>query len=790
MSHKFYQPISSKNLIINIIIIVFLSIFLCNILVIFYTNTKIQEIFSLSNEVPIHLKIQREKQIPGVSGVFIIHQIDEQINNDNGLNNVKNVETIKQIKKKNSNSPFGEIVVNLNEHSPEYGDFLQRAQGKLRINLLDSHGKKLKYGRFRSVKLWRIFNKTRIIEKVTYGKRKSLIASNGIDDLGLEPGEYELEIEAGPYGAFRHSFSLASDQHLQEELYTPNYLRIITIHLKNQDNEDIKDIEYWPRYYPEDEILDKKNYKTKMETVLKNPHTNVLRGSGLIGLIGGGGGRGCSWRRRENFKYLTDGGKIHLEVIAGAQGKIVLTLDKKKYGKDKLELTGTFSENKWKHHIINIKENKNENAASLKLSEKYVILNPENPGNRNLFSNNSKPLTSSNTNKTFNWYDEYKLPEKYNRLILYPGNEQKINIIAKKRFKSDAKKVYGARVKKVEDFYIVDWAPSEGNYLEVQVQHDNCKFLTPYIIDPAEGRIVKRDLNNPSILLNISFSVTPTLLAMMEKRSWVKLNDFQNSELIKDGNSFGLIYSIPTANTFHNIKPEYLEMKISNNNEWFKNFKIFKNKSVRSGSYSYFKYSSAININEKFKVPYLNLKKTTIKYSLKNILVFKVVGDQGEGLPWVEGTIISEEDEESSSKIRRMNTKDTSYEQFDINYVPKRISLQYDKFLKEEKLLSENASFKKEYQYFWENIKKMRNFYKEETLIKYFYTHGAWYNTHQKIFSDPFGYVLKKHDLKPGKKYILYLWSKSRDGLYPDKRIEFTVDKNITDLGLISLSSY
>lgn len=65
---------------------------------------------------------------------------------------------------------------------------------------------------------------------------------------------------------------------------------------------------------------------------------------------------------------------------------------------------------------------------------------------------------------------------------------------------------------------------------------------------------------------------------------------------------------------------------------------------------------------------------------------------------------------------------------------------------------------------------------------------GAWYDSRQQLESNEHGYVIAPQcRLEAGKQYVLYLWSRSRDDLKPDKRIVFTAGKDVTDLGAIEL---
>jgi hypothetical protein len=44
--------------------------------------------------------------------------------------------------------------------------------------------------------------------------------------------------------------------------------------------------------------------------------------------------------------------------------------------------------------------------------------------------------------------------------------------------------------------------------------------------------------------------------------------------------------------------------------------------------------------------------------------------------------------------------------------------------------------------------------------------------------------------LEPGRVYVLYLWSNSRNELHPDARVVFKAAEGVTDLGAIRMPSY
>jgi hypothetical protein len=68
---------------------------------------------------------------------------------------------------------------------------------------------------------------------------------------------------------------------------------------------------------------------------------------------------------------------------------------------------------------------------------------------------------------------------------------------------------------------------------------------------------------------------------------------------------------------------------------------------------------------------------------------------------------------------------------------------------------------------------------------------NAWYFVQRRIRGDPHGYLCdQQNELLAGKRYVLYLWSASRNDRTPDLRIEFEAGPGVTDLGVVVLPEY
>jgi hypothetical protein len=162
----------------------------------------------------------------------------------------------------------------------------------------------------------------------------------------------------------------------------------------------------------------------------------------------------------------------------------------------------------------------------------------------------------------------------------------------------------------------------------------------------------------------------------------------------------------------------------------------------------------------------------------KPMLTFRAVGESGEGLPWVEGTIVGLDQDGTAASVRETFNEQHVQPVLDES---QRAELQHALSLRPNKRLSlidrilgaEICSLLP--------LPEQREWYAR---------HETWFDTGSRIFSQEHGYVLHECKLEPGRVYVLYLWSESRNDLKPDRRIVFKATEGLTDLGVITLPSY
>lgn len=178
----------------------------------------------------------------------------------------------------------------------------------------------------------------------------------------------------------------------------------------------------------------------------------------------------------------------------------------------------------------------------------------------------------------------------------------------------------------------------------------------------------------------------------------------------------------------------------------------------------------------------------TFHHTSGSAFLCRAVGGNSEGLPWAEASVMSVEEERIGLLVKeRFGDKDLSI------------------FGKTESFSAADLDLKKpaDRKIFDARLrdylgKELYDILETTDARLHVAKNGAWYNTNRKLRSDPHGYMVKDTlenghsglDLEPGKGYVAYFWSNSRDENAPDLRVEFIAADGLTDLGVIPLPSY
>lgn len=154
--------------------------------------------------------------------------------------------------------------------------------------------------------------------------------------------------------------------------------------------------------------------------------------------------------------------------------------------------------------------------------------------------------------------------------------------------------------------------------------------------------------------------------------------------------------------------------------------------------------------------------KARVKLKWSGVL-WRAVDAQGRAVPWVEATLLRADDAATAIKLRKrwQNVR--------------------------KGRVTKNVDYKPDYA---SEMAEVRKITLEKAALDLLERTGAWYDTEAKCQAVGCGFISWACELEAGKKYVLFLWSNSRDELMPDKRIDFTATQGLMDLGAIVLPAH
>ena len=171
------------------------------------------------------------------------------------------------------------------------------------------------------------------------------------------------------------------------------------------------------------------------------------------------------------------------------------------------------------------------------------------------------------------------------------------------------------------------------------------------------------------------------------------------------------------------------------------------------------------------------LRGGNIQPRLDNAFCLRAVGDQGEGLPWVAGVIFEYAHDQTAQQVRQVLAR------HDLRIEPQDYAAYAAALAAAEAAPTETG--------LRELLGAAYDRFETDRQRLWFARQGAWYGQGNRAFGDEHGYIAtQKLKLEPGKVYVLYLWSQSRDDNRPDARVVFKAAQGVTDLGAIALPSY
>ena len=633
---------------------------------------------------------------------------------------------------------------------PELGPAIARGGARVEFELVDAKGQALEPGTEMGFELWRRVGKHTLREGARLNATRSALICDAYDQGGLEPGSYELTVSCGPYGLMKREFRVSRGESRKERLVTPHWRRIIALCFTDTEGKPLPYLPLPPRYTAPGVSYTVPERVAPPNRVLRAPPEPSRPAVGL------GGGRSSSSRSVRPssptaLRFPTDNGKWYVRVFAGGKGSIRFELDEALFGARVFQVDSEFTEPHWDNYVTAY-DVPADFAARM---EQRELNGADDPGQRSL-------LDPPPPAREPDIYDISQLPEGLHRVILsvtapFPVVPQ--FWIPSNETPPEDDKPYPRRLINMEGAFhrqLGRWWLDLPATTELQLELVSSQLLRTSTkresIDLGDSRVFEINRNVDVALLQVGCS-SPTLSAMAARIA-ATCNGINSPEGAAPWQPDGT-----------------LRLYVQRGPENFERLGLATSLKLFSGYERRASHTLNVTLNAKQKQE-LALGGTTVSPTA-NGLVLRAVGPGMEGLPWVEATLL-EFDQDVASKRLRKHWKGSAQEMQEcygllIKVAAKDVKPDHPDVLRLNELMQKLDD------------PDSRDWLRRE---------GAWYNTHSRIYSSDHGYLCLDRVLDPKKRYVLYLWSNSRDELMPDKRIDFVATEGITDLGAVLLPAF
>ena len=636
---------------------------------------------------------------------------------------------------------------------PLYGDAVLRGGARATFTLLDAKDQRL-WNPSVSVTLYRHVGSYIVNEVVTWDVMTSQINCHGLSGAGLEPGKYALTVHASPYGAFLHEFSLTKGEQLVATLRTPHWRRVVCFEFTDQFGQPVPWIDHHPGVSTVAVTLDELPETSRPGRVLRDPPPTS--GSG-----GRGGAGGFAHRRARGSGGVrwsvvaTDEGRYYVPVYVGAQNDVTFTFSDAIWGVPEFSVSDTFEE----RDTVQVQLQLSSDFEAL-IAE-HTRLGVTDPGARSVLDWQQTALKLLPSETPFDRYVRRVVIQLDGPATAVPHG-----------MAIDTKEKLGGGISAPLRFrggeWYLDLRTDESAWISV---HDQGQVVLESIPiefgdDDPKVKILKLTVpHTPARTPRFQFS--PTLDSWAVHRALIASPEEYTDWRIDMDRTEYVVYpamdadfEVPNAGLKWELAPAAIsKWRI----DWH---------TIGSSSSTGPAVLSDVR-NGRLTPP-----------TPASGLVLRVIGNMGEGLPWTEGSLVDLEHDRRARRLREVETHlategkrpvlgadlgDRMYEDpdsFDAAAIDPAVM---EQFLGEEFLKQSD----------------------DRGDLAWYARNNAWYDTHRKFKSDEHGYIVNMgQKLVPGRKYVLYLWSDSRDDLQPDARIVFEATEGMTDIGAINLPSY
>ncbi len=612
---------------------------------------------------------------------------------------------------------------------------LKRSGLVVTVKLEDAKGRPLvvRRGEVASLFLWRVCGDYHRSAYAWYDWQNSRVVCGGYGDRGIEPGEYVLEGSPGGYGPFRVNFTLTRNGTLEYSHRFEVWRRVITLSFVDPAGKPLKEIASPPQYQAGWQQVE--GFKTRHLVGALRAHPGQSRFR-----TGKGFSRDNPEPEQQPQKYAMDGGKWYIAVLAGADGRL-------RAGGQVWE--GDFKGKEWDSPI----------EVELQLDEavkKRPLANKDDPGNRSLLGVAEKDRINISFKLGHDLLrPELDVPAEWQRngntwtAAVPPG--------ARPRWRLTGGPLFCLPWKALPR------ADADGSV--------NVSYTTQHPeIAVSAATATMREWWDFGHAGHADYDVESTMYQPIgdERRLRTLVGDTELAEILSRGElclvaGGGYSQEWSEAIVIHGNPPQRKAAQ-----------------ALRIGGDGV-TLSGVVKLNAAQKTALKSKRLLELEVPFTGVS-FRGVTAEGSGLPAVCASIFPLSDEKTALRLKQVETDLAARdERPNIVFIPKDAA---ESLLGADKSTSD-ADLKE-----WMGEDVFNALPDRECRLR-FGRFGAWYDTRRVVKSDEHGYVLNnKIELKPGTKYVMYVWGGSRDDLKPDARVEFTYDGKAVDLGAIVLPDY
>ena len=692
----------------------------------------------------------------------------------------------------------------------DFGSGINRGGGLVNGSLLDHLLQSPELGTQGLARLWRQLGRYWHKEDVEVSSSNQRFTSGGLDGAGLEPGDYEALVSLGSYGIGSTRFTLGRGESGRPEIDLPGFTRVVRLRVIDQFGEPLPFISTRPRF---------EHRQTKSLPGHRHGAPNVLRnppGPLTDTAFGMGGSGSSSFRsRRGKTKWATEDGGIYVKVVAGVGGKIVLPCDQSLVRGGNIVIKSDFVGGDWDDYQV-LAERVDGYGAKI---ESYRLVNSDDPVQRSLIGYRPAPPATGEANSVAadpsdleNFRKDrvrlvLRVPRGF-RAKVWDGNRMQGD---RSRFRTPTRRVFELR---------------GDQELEIMVDDGRLGVLAARQYRLDSSRLQELDFTTRLLPFRLTVTASPTITAWTRFLSLgIELEDEEITERMRhmgmiapsacESGSMVMESFLNTSWSREKLENGWLVVALSERTRATLNYRRDSLESRSDAIVARIRLTG--ETLDSFLAGRLAVDLADLESSeLSPHLIFRAVGQHGEGLPWVQGSVMDIEMEEVARSLQGMSqglaqrskrpSGVDSLIKPDPNGPPEPEEeieeLEFGDFNRGSKTgvrrLGSLAALRPTL-----SRESALSIYGRVNLDTYglarldrLHRFNAWYDTFRKTTTDAHGYTVarsvgaKAGRIEAGRRYVLYLWSNSRDDLVPDGRVVFDALEGTTDLGLIRLPSY